>query len=108
MVNLLDEDLHVFWVDRVGIYERLGDACNEAPLLLDITRRLLDGHDRHQILPAGIRGRSRRRPAGFDVASAAAVLVSRGDALEPASHDASKRGWEASHPLNRGDKPANC
>jgi hypothetical protein len=36
------------------------------------------------------------------------AVVDQADRAHGLSNARSKGGWEASHPLNRADKPANC
>ena len=43
--DLVNEDLDLVRHHAIGVDERLRDAGNQEPLLLDVTRRLLDGHD---------------------------------------------------------------
>jgi hypothetical protein len=50
MVELGNEDLDLLAANAVGVHERLRYPGHQPALGIDITRRLLDGHDRHGAL----------------------------------------------------------
>jgi hemoglobin len=60
VIELGDEDLDLLATNAVGVHERLRDAGHQPALGVEVTRRLLDGHDRHVALLSG-----ETDPAGY-------------------------------------------